>query len=563
MHKLFLLLLLLSSTAIGQTHNYVSPAGNNTNAGTLLQPWRTAQYALDHATPGCTIYLMGGTYRENLEMTVSGTASQPVTLTSYSGQAAVIDGTNTSGNHLLKISGKQNISVHHLEFANFSKNNACAILIDGNSAAVTISNNRIHDINFSANAAEPVLPGKSAHAIAVFGTDVASGITSVELSSNEIFSCRTGKGHAVEIAGDVENFIVRKNTIYSITNSGIAIIAYNGINADALRDRPKNGLIAMNTVSNCVSLPENAAGILVDGAMLCRIENNSLHENTVGIFVCCSTVGRAALSIHGRNNVIYRNNAAGIILGGNNYPAGCGALEECSMNCNTLFDNNLSIVAAEIVLGFTSNTTVNSNIIDGFSNMVLVKSEMNGNALKMNFNLYYTQSIPEFSWNGNSIFSFTAWQFITHADSSSFYGDPHMVSPSSANLHLEMHSPAIDRGDSLYVAMINEVDMDTMTRVQNGRVDIGADEYGTTVGITNPERSNASMYYELSGTDLIIHFSVPQLNNATVYLFDVTGKTIGAIEAKKGDASVKFSKLNLAGGIYFVAVNGATLKIVQ
>ena len=188
---------------------------------------------------------------------------------------------------------------------------------------------------------------------------------------------------------------------------------------------------------------------------------------------------------------------------------------------------------------------------------------MNGNALKMNFNLYYTQSIPEFSWNGNSTFSFTAWQFIMHLDSSSFFSDPQMVSPTSGNLHLEMHSPAIDRGDSLYVVMSNEVDMDTMTRVQNGRVDIGADEYGTTVGITEPAKTNAAMYYDQAGADLIIYFATSQLNTTQVFLYDASGRTIGYAEAKKGDSSVKFSNLLLANGIYFAAANGAILKIVR
>jgi hypothetical protein len=562
MHRALLLLVLLSSAAFGQTQFYVSPAGDNASPGTLLLPWKTAQYALDHAVPGCTIYLMGGSYHENLDVTVSGTAGNLITLTNYAGQAAVIDGSGTGGNYLLKISGKNYLRIHHLEFSNLSRNNACGILIEGNSGFLEIRNNKIHGINFSANAGDPVLAGKNAHAIAVKGTDPLNAASSIVIAQNEIYNCRTGKSPAVEISGNADSFGVSRNKIYAITNSGIGITANKGTSPDALNDRPRNGLISMNAVYNCLSVPEAAAGILVDGAMLCRVENNALYGNTSGIKVCCTAVGRSALSIHSRDNIIYNNQNAGIILGDTAYPAGAGAVETSSIKCNTFFSNNLSGNAAEIVLGYTNAVNISNNIIEGYSNSELVRIGQ-GNLLTMNFNLFHCQSIPEFNWNGNTTFTFGGWQYITHLDSSSFFADPQMVNPVGANFHLEMNSPAIDRGDTLYAVMNNEVDMDTMTRVQNGRVDIGADEYGTAVGIPVVHSQTEFSFYNFTGNELVISFVKPLTINSTVYLYDISGKTVGTQAVKKGDAAVTFTGLQLAKGIYFASMNGSTLKIVR
>ncbi|TDC12566.1 DUF1565 domain-containing protein [Streptomyces sp. 8K308] len=75
---------------------YVSPSGNDSNAGTLTAPLRTVQRAVDLAVAGDTIYLRAGTYAPstNIQLNKNGTANQPFTLTNYNGEQAVIDGEN-------------------------------------------------------------------------------------------------------------------------------------------------------------------------------------------------------------------------------------------------------------------------------------------------------------------------------------------------------------------------------------------------------------------------------------------------------------------------------------
>jgi hypothetical protein len=75
---------------------YVATNGNDANPGTLAQPLRTVQRAVDLAQAGTTILLRGGTYAPstNIQLLKNGTASQPITLRNYQNERAIIDGEN-------------------------------------------------------------------------------------------------------------------------------------------------------------------------------------------------------------------------------------------------------------------------------------------------------------------------------------------------------------------------------------------------------------------------------------------------------------------------------------
>jgi hypothetical protein len=66
--------------------------GNDTNAGTMQAPWKSLAHALRRLKPGDTLCLRGGTYHEKVSLTRSGTAEAPITIASYPGELAVIDG---------------------------------------------------------------------------------------------------------------------------------------------------------------------------------------------------------------------------------------------------------------------------------------------------------------------------------------------------------------------------------------------------------------------------------------------------------------------------------------
>ncbi len=66
--------------------------GADKNDGSQAKPWRTLQHAVNQLKPGDTLYLRAGNYDEHVTMTASGTRDKPITLRSYPGELAVIDG---------------------------------------------------------------------------------------------------------------------------------------------------------------------------------------------------------------------------------------------------------------------------------------------------------------------------------------------------------------------------------------------------------------------------------------------------------------------------------------
>src|SRR5262245_59903337 len=71
---------------------FVSPSGKDSNDGSEKSPWKTLNHALARLKPGDTLSLRGGTYHEHATVTLSGTADRPITLRSYPGELAILDG---------------------------------------------------------------------------------------------------------------------------------------------------------------------------------------------------------------------------------------------------------------------------------------------------------------------------------------------------------------------------------------------------------------------------------------------------------------------------------------
>jgi hypothetical protein len=73
---------------------YVSTTGDDSNPGTLAEPFATVQHAVDGMGPGDTCYIRGGTYHEAVDLSlVSGSEGSPITLTRYGDEKVLFDGT--------------------------------------------------------------------------------------------------------------------------------------------------------------------------------------------------------------------------------------------------------------------------------------------------------------------------------------------------------------------------------------------------------------------------------------------------------------------------------------
>ncbi len=72
---------------------FVDPAkGDDQSDGTQPRPWKTLSHAVRQLKPGDTLYLRGGTYYERVTVTLKGAADKPITIRSFPGELAVIDG---------------------------------------------------------------------------------------------------------------------------------------------------------------------------------------------------------------------------------------------------------------------------------------------------------------------------------------------------------------------------------------------------------------------------------------------------------------------------------------
>lgn len=66
--------------------------GDDAASGAEQAPWKTLRHALRQLKPRNTLYLRGGTYYEKVSLSRSGSEAAPITISSYPGELAVIDG---------------------------------------------------------------------------------------------------------------------------------------------------------------------------------------------------------------------------------------------------------------------------------------------------------------------------------------------------------------------------------------------------------------------------------------------------------------------------------------
>ncbi len=71
---------------------FVSPQGDDAGDGSEAKPWRSINHALPLLSAGDTLYLRGGSYFENVYCAIAGTEDKPITIRSYPGELATIDG---------------------------------------------------------------------------------------------------------------------------------------------------------------------------------------------------------------------------------------------------------------------------------------------------------------------------------------------------------------------------------------------------------------------------------------------------------------------------------------
>jgi Right handed beta helix region/Protein of unknown function (DUF1565) len=119
---------------------YVAPGGHDDNPGTIGSPFKTIGKAAEAATPGTTVHVAPGIYREITETAASGTATDRIRYVSSTRWGAKIR-TEGPDNHW---SWKNKGSYVDIEGFDVSNNGSGGIATYG--SHVRIMNNYVHDI---------------------------------------------------------------------------------------------------------------------------------------------------------------------------------------------------------------------------------------------------------------------------------------------------------------------------------------------------------------------------------------------------------------------------------
>jgi hypothetical protein len=177
----------------------------------------------------------------------------------------------------------------------------------------------------------------------------------------------------------------------------------------------------------------------------CRFENNGVTSAATGVGAIGCSAGTVV-----RNCVFIRND--GRAAGGGAIDAAGAVIEGCA------FSENMRYLAGDGDDIYSRGATV-------VANCVFWDSSTRPPIAYRDLAPAITFSIVRGGWPGEG-----------NSDT-----DPRFVDQANGDLHLLPDSPAINAGDPAYAMIPGESDIDSQRRVWGGRVDMGADEYGSFV----------------------------------------------------------------------------------
>ncbi|MEP7103164.1 MAG: right-handed parallel beta-helix repeat-containing protein [Candidatus Dojkabacteria bacterium] len=253
----FLLISFFISVMISNNHNngavegitsiiYISPTGNDSNAGTQSAPYKTFAKAVSKLVPGTELQIMGGTYTEKLVINKSGNALQPVNVSNFNGQKVIIDMHNGSNSAITIPNGTSYVNVSNIEVQNVS-----AICVYFSGQNLTIRNLIVHNC--------------TDHGLYVDGQNilVSSNTVYKATTSNSARTASSGWGSGIKLRVGADNVTIENNTSYNNYGEGIAAT------------RAKNTTIRGNRVYD-----NFAVNIYID---------NSINTTVNGNFMSCGT----------------------------------------------------------------------------------------------------------------------------------------------------------------------------------------------------------------------------------------------------------------------------------
>ena len=321
--------------------------------------WDTIQEGVDDADRGDTVYVYNGTYYENVQI------RKIISLIGENRKGAIIDG-GAKGSTVVIGPGVNRVVITGFTITNGICDYHCAGITISQAKKITIEGNiissnsmgiRLHPLGYNTIANNTIADNRysgvyldaGAHNNIVSGNNISNspgGIVVITdhnvISSNNISSTDVG----VVVLGSGDHNVISGN---NVSNSHIGI-HLNGLNL----------FPSSNTISNNTILDISHYGILVEYSIGNTIVSNVMMEN--GIILIGPLIEHwnthtidTSNTVNGKPVYYWKNITGGTI------PSGAG--EVILANCtDVLIENqNVSIGAAGIELGFSSMSTIANN----------------------------------------------------------------------------------------------------------------------------------------------------------------------------------------------------------
>ncbi|HYO76002.1 MAG TPA: right-handed parallel beta-helix repeat-containing protein, partial [Thermoanaerobaculia bacterium] len=437
---------------------FVATSGNDANLGTIAAPFATIKKASSLALPGDVISVRGGVYYGPAGVMAKGTAAARITVRSYPGETAVIDGTNmAAGSDLFSLYKAEYIDVVGFEVRN-SKRIGINVYESKN---IRVRDNHIHHSHRHAVYVGGATTGISAD-IYIDGNDIHDNV----LENQNLTMVDGGWAGAVCLSQTTRGGITN-NRVYRNYGEGMG----SGLSTN------------VNIEGNVVS--DNYSGyIYIDNGQHMTVNRNLLYNTGDTRFY---RLGKPAPGIGIANEAIAESMPSSDIVVTNNIVIGTrwgfyygafengGGLKNVTVANNTFYRATESLVRIE--LDAHAGTVVKNNIFYSVGNAA---ASVAGSGVAFQNNLWYGAAPTGLAVGAGDI-----------------YADPMLVNPgtfNAADYKLKAISPAVHTALDATPATT-----DFFGSKRTPSNDLGAHEQSTTLGSSAPATPSTDPARELAG----------------------------------------------------------------
>jgi hypothetical protein len=436
----FVLMLAGAASASSGPVYTVSPGGSDTNAGTAAQPWRTIGRAARSATPGSTVDVRGGTYREAVDVRVSGRPGAPIAFVAHPGEHVTISGRGqrpiAGPQPLIDIDGRAYLRFEGFEIEDLVDLTDVAfpigVFVTGAAHDIVLSGLDVHGIRTQ---------GGDAHGIAVYGTDGAHPIHDVTIERNSVHDNNLGSSESVVVNGNVTGWQVVRNHVYRNDNIGIDAIGYEG--KASANDQARNGLIAYNSIEDIDSLGNPAYdedgggncrcadGIYIDGGRDIAVIGNVVLRSNIGLELASEHAEGSTANVFATGNRIAHSTTIGLALGG--YDRERGKTVGARVIGNTFVDDDtLHTGSGELLLQFRveDSQILANTFVANDQGLLMVNPYTENTNNVVDGNTWWAKGVApaaaSFQWKTVTYDGFEAYRSATGNDRHGRYADPHL-----------------------------------------------------------------------------------------------------------------------------------------